>query len=80
MVDPTASWGWSRQVQRGPVDHINPISAARMRLVPTNFSVHVPPVGINSLRNHSTVGKVLVDALGGEKLGFPETPVLLEVY
>jgi hypothetical protein len=24
------------------------------------------PVGINSLRSHSTVGKVFVDALGGE--------------
>jgi hypothetical protein len=36
----------------------------------SNFSVHVPPVGINSLRSHSTVGKVLVDALGGENWGF----------
>src|SRR6266446_285898 len=34
MVDPTASWGWSRQVQRGTSDHINPISATRMRVVP----------------------------------------------
>jgi hypothetical protein len=40
----------------------------------SNFSVHVPPVGINSLRSHSTVGKVLVDALGGENWGFPGTP------
>ncbi len=31
----TASWGWSRQVQRGTIHHINPISASRMRLVPT---------------------------------------------
>ena len=35
MVDPTASWGWSRQVQRGTINHINPISATRMRPVPT---------------------------------------------
>ena len=39
MVDPlwcsTASWGWSRQVQRGTIDHINPISATRMMTVPT---------------------------------------------
>jgi len=35
MVDPTASWGWSRQVQRGTIGHINPISATRMRPVPT---------------------------------------------
>jgi len=32
MVDPTASWGWSRQVQRGTIDQI---SATRMRPVPT---------------------------------------------
>jgi hypothetical protein len=31
----------------------------------SNF-VHVPPVGMNSLRSHSTVGKVFVDALGGK--------------
>jgi hypothetical protein len=40
----------------------------------SNFSGHVPPVGINSLRSHSTVGKVLVDALGGENWGFLGTP------
>jgi hypothetical protein len=80
MVDPTASWGWSRQVQRGTINHINPISATRMRAVPTPtrnnptsgmseprkvWSVSAE-VGINSLRSHSTVGKVFVDALGSE--------------
>jgi hypothetical protein len=72
MVDPTASWGCSRQVQRGTINHINPISATRMRAVPTptrnnpTSACMSHPVGINSLRSHSTVGKVLVDALGGE--------------
>jgi hypothetical protein len=32
----------------------------------SNFSFHVPPVGMNSLRSHSTLSQVLVDALGGE--------------
>jgi hypothetical protein len=75
-----SSWGWSRQVQRGTINHINPISATRMRAVPTPtrnnptsgmseprkvWSVSAE-VDINSLRSHSTVGKVFVDALGSE--------------
>ena len=58
-----------RQVQRGIIDHINRISATRMRAVPTPISNNptsamAHPVGINSLRSYSTVGKVLIDALG----------------
>jgi hypothetical protein len=46
----------------------------------SNFGVHVPPpVGMNSLRSHSTLSQVLVDALGSENWG-SGTPVLLEVY
>jgi hypothetical protein len=58
-----------RQVQRGIIDHINRISATRMMAVPSPISNNptsamAHPVGINSLRSHSTVGKVLIDALG----------------
>ena len=46
-----------------------------MRLVPTPIRNNPTsacmshPVGINSLGNHSTVGKVLVDALGQANAG-----------
>src|ERR1700757_3841533 len=30
LAETTASWGWSRQVQRGTIHHINPISDSRM--------------------------------------------------
>jgi hypothetical protein len=76
--------GWSRQVRRGTIHHINPISASRMRLVPTprrnnpTSAIVSHPVGINSLRSHSTVGKFLVDALRGEYWGIwnPRYPPL----
>jgi hypothetical protein len=56
----TASPG-HRQVQRGAYNHINRISATRMTVVPSPISNNpisamAHPVGINSLRSHSTVG------------------------
>jgi hypothetical protein len=61
----TASWGWSRQVQRGSIDHINPISATRMMPVPTpvrNNPTSACMSHQSASRNHSTVGEVFVDA------------------
>jgi hypothetical protein len=56
MVDPLWCSTASRQVQRGTIDHINPISATRMTPVPTptrnnpTSACMSHPVGINSLR------------------------------
>src|SRR5258707_12888316 len=61
----TASWGWSRQVQRGSIDHINPISATRMMPVPTPVRNNPTSACMSyqsASRNHSTVGEVFVDA------------------